>query len=198
MCNTMSQALNKSSSPNHYKSIHECVRRYSSNETGCDVEGDSHFMKHQGPESSHRDSKSSKWRTTFYQISGLSLKKSIHPGEKTYNCSQYCKASNQTSELVQQWTIHNPQKEYKCQIHGKDFSNSSNLSRHRKVNIGRKPFKCTQCSKAFICHSLLIPHQITHTGEKCYKCTECAKPLFPVQILVNITEFIWGRHIINV
>ena len=65
-CNKMSQALNKSSSPNHYKSIHECVRRYSSNETGCEVEGDSHFRKHQGPESSHRDSKSSKWRTTFY------------------------------------------------------------------------------------------------------------------------------------
>ena len=83
MCNKMSQALNKRSSPNHYKSIHECVRRYSSNETGCEVEGDSHFMKHQGPESSHRDSKRSKWRTTFYQISGLSLKKSIHPGEKT-------------------------------------------------------------------------------------------------------------------
>ena len=109
-------------------------------------------MKHQGPESSHRDSKRSKWRTTFYQISGLSLKKSIHPGEKTYNCSQYCKASNQSSELVQQQTIQNPQKEYKCRIHGKDFSNSSNLSRHRKVSIGRKPFKYTQCGKAFICH----------------------------------------------
>ena len=77
-------------------------------------------------------------------------------------------------------------------------TNSSNLSRHRKVSIGRKPFKCTQCDKAFICHSLLTPHQITHTGEKGYKCTECAKPLFPVQILVNITELIWGRCIINV
>ena len=118
--------------------------------------------------------------------------------ERRHNCSQYCKASNQSSELVQQQTIQNPQKEYKCRIHGKDFSNSSNLSRHRKVSIGRKPFKCTQCGKAFICHSLLTPHQITHTGEKCYKCTECAKPLFPVQILVNITKLIWGRCIINV
>ena len=111
MCNTMSQALNKSSSLNNYKSIHDGVRRYSSNETGCKVEGDSHFKKLQGPEPSHRGSKSSKCRTTFYQISGLSLKKSIHPGEKTYNCSQYCKASNQSSELVQQWTVQNPQKE---------------------------------------------------------------------------------------
>ena len=111
MCNTMSQALNKSSSLNNYKSIHDGVRRYSSNETGCKVEGDSHFKKLQGPEPSHRDSKSSKCRTTFYQISGLSLKKSIHSGEKTYNFSQYCKASNQSSELVQQWTVQNPQKE---------------------------------------------------------------------------------------
>ena len=60
---------------------------------------------------------------------GLSLYKSTHTGERTYNCSEYGKISNHSLELVQQQTIQNSQKENKCKICGKVFSNSSDLSR---------------------------------------------------------------------
>ena len=73
MCNKMSQPLSKSSNPSHYKSIYDEVRGYSGNKTGYKVERDSNLMKHQGPESSHRDSKSNKCTNIFYQMSGLSL-----------------------------------------------------------------------------------------------------------------------------
>jgi len=69
----MSQPLSKSSSPNNCKSIYDGVRGYSGNKTGYKVERDSKLMKHQGPESAHRDSKSNKCRNIFYQIAGLSL-----------------------------------------------------------------------------------------------------------------------------
>ncbi|OWK03672.1 hypothetical protein Celaphus_00013965 [Cervus elaphus hippelaphus] len=61
-CNKISQALSKSSSPSNYKGIYGGLRRYSSNQTGYKVEGESNLKKHQGPESSHRDSKSNKCR----------------------------------------------------------------------------------------------------------------------------------------
>ena len=195
MCNTMSQALNKSSSQNNYKSVHDGVRRYSSNETGCEVvytlvnirdlnlhtgilkvvNGELPFIRYQV----------FLWRRVFILERRLII------------------AVNTVKLLI---TLQNLFNSRLFRIHRKNTSvryvgktsNSSNLSRHKKLSIGRKPFKCTQCDKAFICHSLLTQHQITHTGEKGYKCTECAKPFFPVQILVNITKLIWGRRIINV
>ena len=171
MCSKMSQTLSKSSSSNKYRSIYGGVRRYSGSETGYMVEGDSNLKKHQGPESSNKDSKSNKCRNIFHQMSGFSLGKSTCTGDRTY--SEYGKVSSQFSELIQQHTIQNSQKENKCKICGKVFSKSSNLSRHRKIHTGRKPFKCTECSKAFIRCSHLIQHQRIHTGEKPYKCTEC-------------------------
>ena len=131
-------------------------------------------MKHQGAESSHRDSKSNKCRHISYQMSVLSLK-SIHTREKTYNCSEYGKASNQSSELVRQQTIQNSQKENQRKIHRKFFSTSSNLSWHRKIHAGKISFKCIECDKTFVCHLLLTQHELTRTGEKCYKCSECGK-----------------------
>ena len=98
----MSQPLSKSSNPNNCKSIYDGVRGYSGNKTGYKVERDSKLMKHLGPESAHRDSKSNKCRNIFYQMSGLSLYKSTHTWEKTYNCSEYGKVSNQSSELIEQ------------------------------------------------------------------------------------------------
>ena len=68
----MSQPLTKRSSPNNCKSIYDGVWD-SGNKTGYKVERDSNLMKHQGPESSHRDSKSNKCTNIFYQMSGLSL-----------------------------------------------------------------------------------------------------------------------------
>ena len=132
-CNNISQALSKSSSPSNYKGIYGGLRRYSSNQTGYKVEGESNLMKHHGAESSHRDSKSNKCRHISYQMSVLSLK-SIHTRKKTYNCSEYGKASNQSSELVRQQTIQNSQKENQRKIHRKFFSTSSDLSRHRKIH----------------------------------------------------------------
>ena len=173
MCNKMSQTLSKSSSCNNYKSIYGGVRRYSGNETGYAVEGDSNLKKHQGPESSNKDSKSNKCRNIFHQMSGFSLDKSTCTGDRTY--SEYGKVSSQFSELIQQHTIQNSQKENKCKICGKVFSKSSNLSRHRKIHTGRKPFKCTECSKAFNHRSHLTQHHRIHTGEKPYECIECGK-----------------------
>ena len=173
VCNKMSQTLRKSSSSNNYKSIYGGVRRYSGNETGYMVEGDSNLKKHQGPEPSNKDSKSNTCRNIFHQMSGFSLGKSTCTGDRTY--SEYGKVSSQFSELIQQHTIQNSQKENKCKICGKVFSKSSNLSRHRKIHTGRKPFKCTECSKAFNHRSHLTQHHRIHTGEKPYKCTECGK-----------------------
>ncbi|XP_013832190.2 PREDICTED: LOW QUALITY PROTEIN: zinc finger protein 331-like [Capra hircus] len=171
--NKMSLTLSKSSSSNNYKNIYGGLRRYSGNETRYTVEGDSNLMKHQGPESSNKDSKSNKCRNTFDQMSGFSLDKSICTGERT--CSEYSKVSNHCSDLSQQDTVQNPQKENKCKIREKVFSKSSSLSRHRKLHTRRKPVKCTECSKAFNCHSLLTRHQRIHAGEKPYKCAECSK-----------------------
>ena len=58
MCNYTTWALSRSSNPNSYQSIYDGVRGYSGNKIGYKVEGHSNLMKHQGPESSHRDSKS--------------------------------------------------------------------------------------------------------------------------------------------
>ena len=108
MFNKMSHTLSKSSSSNNYKSIYGGVRRYSGNETGYTVEGDSNLKKHQGPESSNKDSKSNKCRNIFHQMSGFSLDKSTCTGDRTY--SEYGKVSSQFSELIQQHTIQNSQK----------------------------------------------------------------------------------------
>lgn len=152
---------------------------------------------------------------------GLSLYKSTHTGERTYNCSEYGKISNHSSELVQQQTIQNSQKENKCDM-WKVFSNYPTC-RHRKIHTRRKPFKCTECSKAFISCSHLTQHQPIHTGEKPYKCIECgkafnhnstlsenqqmhtsekpinvqnvAKPLSIIYIFPSISKFILGRDL---
>uniref|UniRef100_A0AC11D1V8 Uncharacterized protein n=1 Tax=Ovis aries TaxID=9940 RepID=A0AC11D1V8_SHEEP len=173
ICNKMSQTLSKSSSSNNYKSINGGLRRYSGNENGYRVEGDSNLVKHKGSKSSNKDSKSNKCRNTFDQMSDFSLDKSNCTEETT--CTEYGKVSNQSSELTQQQTVQNPQKEKKCKICGKVFSNSCHLGRHKKIHTGRKPFKCTECTKAFNHSSLLTKHQRIHTGEKPYKCTECGK-----------------------
>ena len=171
--NKMSLTLSKSSSSNNYKNIYGGLRRYSGNETRYTVEGDSNLMKHQGPESSNKDSKSNKCRNTFDQMSGFSLDKTTCPEERI--CSEYGQVSNQSSELIQQHTVQNPQKENQCKICGKVFSKSCHLSRHNKIHTGRKPFKCTECSKVFNLRSLLTKHQRIHTGERPFKCTECGK-----------------------
>uniref|UniRef100_A0A4W2E4Q4 Uncharacterized protein n=1 Tax=Bos indicus x Bos taurus TaxID=30522 RepID=A0A4W2E4Q4_BOBOX len=176
MYNKMSQALRKSSSSNNHRSIYGGVRRYSGSETGYMVEGDSNLMKHRGPESSNKDSKSKTFRNTFDQMAGFSLDKSTCSEERTFR--EYGKVSNQSSELIQQQTVQNPQKENKGNICGNVFSKASNLSKHRKIHTGRKPFKCTDCSKAFNRRSHLTQHQRIHTGEKPYKCVECGK-VFP-------------------
>ncbi|XP_017918344.1 PREDICTED: zinc finger protein 2 homolog [Capra hircus] len=201
-CNNTSQALSKSSTPNDYKNIYDGVRSHSCNETGCKTAQDSHPMKHQGPQSSDKDSENSTWRNIFYQTSGFPLNESTHTGEKTYNC-EYGHVSNQPSNLTQQQSIQNLQKSYKCKQCEKAFTNSSSLSRHRKIHSGWKPFKCTECGntfnqnselsqdqqvhtgkkpyeckecgKAFMSHSNLSQHQRIHTGEKPYKCTKCGK-----------------------
>ena len=169
MCNEMSETLNKSSSSNIYGGL----RRYSGNEPGYMVEGDSNLKKYQGPKTSNKESKSNKYRNTFYQMSGFSFDKSTCTEERT--CTEYGKVSNQSSELFQQHTVQNPQKENKCKICGQVFSKLSNLNKHGKIHTGRKPFQCTECSKAFKCRSHLTQHQRIHTGEKPYKCTECGK-----------------------
>ena len=128
ICNKMSQTLSNSSSSNNYKSIYGGLRRYSGNENGYRVEGDSNLRKHQGTETSNKDSKSNKCRNTFDQMSGFSLDKSTCTEEWT--CTEYGKVSNQSSELIQQQTVQNPQKENKCNICGKVFSNSCHLRRH--------------------------------------------------------------------
>ena len=121
VCNKMSQPFCKSISPNNCKSIYDGVRGYSGNKTGYKVEGDSNLMQHQGPESSNKDSKSNKCRNIFYQMSGLSLYKSTHTGEKTYNCSEYSKISNHSTELVQQQTIRIHRKKTSVRYVGKSL-----------------------------------------------------------------------------
>ncbi|XP_069407522.2 zinc finger protein 724-like [Ovis canadensis] len=173
-CNNTRQALSNSFTPNNYKNIYDGVRSHSCNETGCTTEQDSHPMKHQGPQSSDKDSKNSTWRNIFYQTSSPPLNESTHTGEKTYNC-EYGDVSNQSSNLTQQQSIQNPQKSYKCKQCEKAFTNSSSLSRHRKIHTGERPYKCTECAKAFNQKSRLTDHQRIHTGEKPYKCKECGK-----------------------
>ena len=128
MYNKISQTLSMSPSSNDYKSIYGGLRRYSGNENGYRVEGDSNLRKHQGTETSNKDSKSNKCRNTFDQMSGFSLDKSTCTGDRT--CSEYGKVSNHCSELTQQDAVQNPQKENKCNICGKVFSNSCHLRRH--------------------------------------------------------------------
>ncbi|XP_043756600.1 zinc finger protein 383-like [Cervus elaphus] len=175
MCNKMSETLSKSSSSNNYKSISGGLRRYSGNETGYTVEGDSNLKKHQGPESSNKESTSNKYGNTFDQMSGFSLDKSTCTEERT--CTEYGKVSSQSSELFPQHTVQIPQKENKCKICGEVFSKPSNLNKHGKTHTGRKHFQCTECSKEFKRRSHLTEHQRIHSGEKPYKCTECGKAL---------------------
>lgn len=72
-----------------------------------------------------------------------SFYKDTHIGEKTYNCSEYGKVSNQSSELIEQQTIPNPQKENKCKECIKVFTHSSNLSSNWMIHADRKHFNCT-------------------------------------------------------
>ena len=173
MCNKMSQTLSKSSSSNNYKSIYGGLRRYSGNEPGYMVEGESNLKKHQGPESSNKDSKSNTCRNAFDQMSGFSLDKSTCTEEGRY--TEYGMVYNPSSELIQPQTVQNLQKENKCNICGKLFSKSCHLSRHKKIHTRKKLFQCTQCSKVFKHRSLLTKHQRIHTGDKPYKCAECGK-----------------------
>ena len=174
MCNNMSQALSRSSNPNSYRSIYDGARNCSCNDSGYNIEQNSDLRKHQAPQSSENDSKSNTCRNIFYRASGLSLNKSTHSGEKTYNCSEY-DVSNKASELIEQQSIQNPQKNYKCKKCEKVFTNALNLHKHREIDTGWNTFKCTECDKALNQSSKLSQHQQIHTGQKPYKCKECGE-----------------------
>ncbi|XP_060996136.1 zinc finger protein 726-like isoform X1 [Dama dama] len=174
MCNNTSQALSRSSNPSSFQSIYDGARNCSCNDSGYNIEQDSDLRKHQAPQSSDKDSKSNTCRNIFYQASGLSLNKTTHTGEKTYNFSEY-DVSNQSLELIQQQSIQNPQENYKCKKREKVFTNTLNLRKHREIPTGWNTFKCTECDKAFNQSSKLSQHQRIHIGQKSYKCKDCGK-----------------------
>ncbi|XP_043291811.1 zinc finger protein 345-like [Cervus canadensis] len=174
MCNNTSQALSRSSKANSFQSIYDGARNCSCNDSGYNIGQDSDLRKHQAPQSSDKDSESNTGRNIFYRASGLSLNKSTHTGEKTYNCSEY-DVSNQSSELIQQQSIQNPQKKYKCKKCEKVFTNTLNLCKHREIHTGWNTFKGTECDKAFNQSSKLSQHQRIHIGQKPYKCKECGE-----------------------
>ncbi|KAB0339015.1 hypothetical protein FD754_024196, partial [Muntiacus muntjak] len=173
-CFTFLYAFSRSSNPNSYQSIYDGARNCSCNDSGYNIEQDSNLRKHQAPQSSDKDSKRSTGRNIFYRASGLSLNKSAHTGEKTYNCSEY-DVSNQSSELIQQQSIQNPQKNYKCKKCENVFTNALNLCNHREIHTGWNTFKCTECGKVFNQSSKLSQHQRIHVGQKSYKCKECGE-----------------------
>ncbi|XP_065775524.1 zinc finger protein 708-like [Muntiacus reevesi] len=174
MCNNTSQAFSRSSNPNSFQSIYDGARNCSCNDSGYNIEQDSDLRKHQAPQSSDKDSKSNTGRNIFYRASGLSLNKSTHTGEKTYNCSEY-DVSHQSSELIQQQSIQNPQKNSKCKKCENVFTNALNLCKHREIHTGWNNFKCTECGKEFNQSSKLSQHQRIHVGQKSYKCKECGE-----------------------
>ena len=174
MCNNTSQALSRGSNPNSYQSIYDGARNSSCSDSGYNIEQDSDLTKYQALQSSDKDSKSNTCRDIFYRASGLSLNKSTHTGEKTYNCSEY-DVSNQASELIVQQSIQNPQKNYKCKKCAKVFTNALNLCKHREIHTGWNTLKCTECDKVFNQSSKLSQHQQIHIGQKPYKCQECGQ-----------------------
>ncbi|KAM9757574.1 uncharacterized protein ACBT57_010353 [Dama dama] len=174
MCNNTNQALSRSSNPNSSQSIYDGARNCSCNDSGYNIGQDSDLRKHQAPQSSDKDSESNTGRNIFYRGSGLSLNKSSHTGEKTYNCSEY-NVSNQSSELTAQQSIQNPQKNCKSKKCEKVFTNALNLCKHSEIHTGWNTFKCTECDKAFNQSSKLSQHQRIHVVQKPYKCKDCGK-----------------------
>nr|XP_020771952.1 zinc finger protein 93-like [Odocoileus virginianus texanus] len=195
-CNKMRNALSRSSTPNSYKSIHDGMRSSSCNETGHNVDQDSYTVKQQGHQFSDNNSKYHQCRNIFHQSSNLIINtyKSMDIGEKSYNCYDYGKVVDQSSNLIQQQIIHTKWKHCKCNTCEKVFSNSPNLSRLRKIHIGRKPFKCTACGQTFNQSSYLTEHLQIHAGEKPYKCTECGKAFKEISTLTQHQQIHVGER----
>ena len=76
--------------------------------------------------------------------------------EKTYNCGEYGKVSNPSSELIQHQTLQNPQKENKCKKCMKAFTHSSNLSRDWIIHTDQKPFKYTIVGNVLVRVHILV------------------------------------------
>ncbi|XP_043752144.1 zinc finger protein 716-like isoform X2 [Cervus elaphus] len=196
MCNNTSQALSRSSNPNSFQSIYDGARNCSCTDSGYNIGQDSDLRKHQAPQSSDNDSKSNTGRNIFYRASGLSLNKSTHIGEKTYNCSEY-DVSNQSSELTAQQSIQNPQKNCKSKKCDKVFTNALNLRKHREIHTRWNTFKCTECDKAFNQSSKLVNISESMLSRSLINVRVVAKALPGTQVLLAIREFTLERNLIN-
>ena len=100
---------------------------------------------------------------------------SIAPPSK---CNIFGKSFSRSRDIkIHMKTVHEGQKNYNCDSCDKSFTLGSNLKRHfRIVHEGQKDYKCVSCEKSFITRSHFKRHfQSVHEGRKEFKCDSCDK-----------------------
>lgn len=101
----------------------------------------------------------------FSQWSTLNTHRSIHDGEKRFNC-QYCglKYTLKSSLQIHIRTKHlGLAKKYHCNVCGKTINARGKLE-HLRTHSGETPHKCPVCDRGFNRADNLKTHMKTHSG----------------------------------
>ena len=102
---------------------------------------------------------------SFTKSSNLIQHKSIHSGERPFQCNECDKAFKHSSDLVKHKRIHSGERPFLCNECDKAFSQSSALARHKRLHSGEIPSQCCECDEAFTHASGRVSHMQTPTGE---------------------------------
>ncbi|XP_059046277.1 zinc finger protein 345-like [Achroia grisella] len=130
----------------------------------------------------------------------ITKKKSLHKGQKPYNCLFCSKIFFRVKQLRSHMKKHeNSKNSYSCVQCQNSFSSEHDLRLHSALHEKGPTWRCNKCQKEFKAKSMLNRHIQRHMDLKRYACETCGKPFTELYALrrhirVHTGETIEKKH----